>query len=166
MPGANYLCQWNTGEWSGVGIQCTDLLRSAGRTAHHNNGWDNAEGPIEFWDGRTSSPSRFNLGAETYARLRMRSWVGLVTCDSTTVSPERTDLTRASKGMIQHRYQPVAEDDRKRKTETDGWRSFGGETWPVFLWGKAVWPHCATNGATIQGFNYRATAEHSIYRKI
>lgn len=50
--------------------------------------------------GLTSSPSLRSLGAETYARLRTRSCPGLVTCDKTTVSPERTDFTRASRGMI------------------------------------------------------------------
>ena len=30
----------------------------------------------------------------------MRSCEGLAICDSTTVSPDRTDLTRASKGML------------------------------------------------------------------
>jgi hypothetical protein len=48
----------------------------------------------------TSSPSLRNLGAETYARLKTRSCPGLVTCERTTVSPDRTDFTRASKGML------------------------------------------------------------------
>lgn len=52
-------------------------------------------------DQLTSSPSLRSLGAETYARLRMRSWPGLVICDSTTVSPDRTDFTRASRGMLE-----------------------------------------------------------------
>jgi hypothetical protein len=37
----------------------------------------------------------------------MRSWVGLVMFDSTTVSPDRTDFTRASKVIAEeseHRY--------------------------------------------------------------
>lgn len=44
----------------------------------------------------TSSPSLRNLGEETYARLRIRSWVGLETCVKTNVSPEMILLTRAS----------------------------------------------------------------------
>ena len=45
----------------------------------------------------TSSPSRFNLGADTKARLKVRSCFGLFTLWSTTVSPERTLLTLASR---------------------------------------------------------------------
>jgi hypothetical protein len=48
----------------------------------------------------TSSPSLLSLGAETYARLRVRSCPGFVTWDRTTVSPDRTDFTRASRGML------------------------------------------------------------------
>jgi hypothetical protein len=59
-----------------------------------------AQRAIDHSSGLTSSPSLLNLGAETYAKLKMRSCEGLVTCDSTTVSPDRTDLTRASKGIL------------------------------------------------------------------
>lgn len=45
----------------------------------------------------TSSPSRFNRGAVTKAKLRVRSCLGLLMLCRMTVSPERTLLTLASR---------------------------------------------------------------------
>ena len=41
----------------------------------------------------TSSPSLRILGAETNAKLSVRSWAGFPTAQRIRVSPERTDLT-------------------------------------------------------------------------
>ena len=45
----------------------------------------------------------------------MRSWPGLVIWDRTTVSPDRTDFTRASNGMVEAEAKEIKQQERKKE---------------------------------------------------
>lgn len=79
---------------------------------------------IKIISSHTSSPSLRSRGADTYAKLSVRSWLRLVTCDRSRVSPDRTALTRASRGISFQAYLVWCCREVRRRGEGKG-----GEEW-------------------------------------